>query len=96
MKKTLITSLLTLTCFIPYAMAETPASKVSTSEVAEPVTGIQLGQTRVVIKPGERSSFFNVISHDDRPFVISGYVLDENEKRSRAFAVDPGVFQLPA
>ena len=95
MKKTLITSLLALTCFIPYAMAETPASKVPAPEVAEPVTGIQLGQTRVVIKPGEQSSYFNVISHDDRPFVISGYVLDENEKRSRAFAVDPGVFQLP-
>lgn len=95
MKKTLITSLLTLTCFIPCVMAETPSQKGFSSEMAKPITGIQLGQTRVVIKPGEQSSYFNVISHDDRPFIISSYVLDENEKRSRAFAVDPGVFQLP-
>lgn len=95
MKKTLMTSLLVLTCFSPCAMAATEAQIQAPSEMAEPVTGIQLGQTRVVITPGEHSSYFNIMSHDDRPYVISAFVLDENNKRSRAFAVDPGIFQLP-
>ena len=84
-----------MTCFAPCVMAETASQVQKPDLIAEPVTGIQLGQTRVVIKPGEHTSYFNVISHDDRPFVISAFVLDQNEKRSRAFAVEPGVFQLP-
>lgn len=95
MKKTLITSFIALTCLVPPVMAETQPQETKLSLIAEPITGIQLGQTRVVIKPGEHTSYFNVISHDDRPFVISAFVLDQDEKRSRSFAVEPGVFQLP-
>ena len=83
-----------MTYFAPYVMATEPVQEQIANVSTEPVTGIQLGQTRVVIKPGEHTSYFNVISHDDRPNIVSAFILDQNEKRSRSFAVEPSVFQL--
>ena len=80
-----------------FSVLATPVSDTKQGiSSAEPVTGIQLGQTRVVIEPGKQASQFTINNHADRPFVISAFVLDQNNNSSRAFAVDPSIFQLPA
>lgn len=96
MKATLITALCVFSAFTPLAWATSTVSTPQHLEKKEPVAGIQLGQTRVVIEPGKHAAQFSINNHADRPFIISAFILDKNNQSSHAFAVDPSVFQLPA
>ena len=58
--------------------------------------GVRLKQTRVVMKDGAKTGFFEIENHYEKPILVSAWMTEEDGSSNRDFVVTPNIFKLNA
>ena len=65
-------------------------------QAADDAGGMRLKQTRVVMKDGAKTAFFELENHHDKPMVVTAWISEADGSNNRDFVVTPNIFKLNA